>query len=213
VLTHGVCLGTRAASSVSDRLGQLVRASHQRTFHGQRQRRCGPDPRAGHLSRRVPRQGLSLSLLFLPGPLGAWRILTEKRAQANELIGVTDGIVRALDGLKFAPYKARTMREVMESVQHQVDQLSRDALTNLDAWVSKLNERAEGILAARLRLAIRAWTTAFVADVGGSASQAGGDSAAATANTSMMGTDPVLDTSGNGVVRLRVCLRKSRSVG
>ena len=87
--------------------------------------------------------------------------------QANELMHTTDEIVRTVDALRFAPFKAKALREIMENVQHQVDLLSRDALTNLDQWVAKLNERIEGILDGRLRAAARAWTTAFAANLTG----------------------------------------------
>ena len=132
-----------------------------------------------------------------------WTVPDCAHPQANDLMLATDEIVRSIDALRFAPFKPKALRDIMENVQHHVDQLSRDALTNLDAWVVKLNERVEGILAGRLRVAIRSWTTAFSNDFTGGAKTAantvangGGDTtSAAPGSADASGLGDQLDVS------------------
>jgi len=119
--------------------------------------------------------------------------------KANELTHATDEIVRAIDALRYAPYKAKAFRDILANVQQHVDQMSREALTNLDAWVGKLNERIEAILTGRLQAAIRAWIDAFVADL--TSNRGAADMAPTTPGTPGRSLDESFDASAGANVR------------
>jgi len=119
--------------------------------------------------------------------------------KANELTHATDEIVRAIDALRYAPYKAKAFRDILANVQLHVDQMSREALTNLDAWVGKLNERIEAILSGRLQAAVRAWIDAFVADF--TTNRGAADVAPTTPGTSGRSLDESFDASAGANVR------------
>lgn len=63
--------------------------------------------------------------------------------------------------LETCPYSAATFAEILAKIQHTVDELSLRQYSNLNMWVSCLDEEVEKKLAMRLQAGIHAWTDAI----------------------------------------------------
>lgn len=101
--------------------------------------------------------------------------------------------------LETCPYSAATFADILAKIQHAVDDLSLRQYSNLDIWVTRLDEEVEKKLAARLQAGVIAWTDALAGnkkDVDLSM-----DTDAPTAPTHKPGGDPKIQ---NAVHEIRI---------
>lgn len=63
--------------------------------------------------------------------------------------------------LETCPYSAATFADILSKIQHAVDDLSLRQYSNLNVWVTRLDEEVEKKLAARLQSGVTAWTDAL----------------------------------------------------
>lgn len=101
--------------------------------------------------------------------------------------------------LETCPYSAATFADILSKIQHAVDDLSLRQYSNLDIWVTRLDEEVEKKLAARLQSGVVAWTDALAGnkkDVDLSM-----DTDAPTAPTHKPGGDPKIQ---NAVHEIRI---------
>lgn len=63
--------------------------------------------------------------------------------------------------LETCPYSAATFAEILKKIQLAVDDLSLRQYSNLNVWVTRLDEEVEKKLAARLQFGVSAWTEAL----------------------------------------------------
>ena len=63
--------------------------------------------------------------------------------------------------LETCAYSANTFADILSKIQNMVDELSLRQYSNLQQWVTKLDEEVEKRLASRLQAGIQAWTQAL----------------------------------------------------
>ncbi|XP_044735865.1 dynein heavy chain, cytoplasmic isoform X10 [Chrysoperla carnea] len=81
--------------------------------------------------------------------------------RVEELVVVGEQLDVDVRSLETCPYSANTFADILAKIQHAVDDLSLKQYSNLNVWVSRLDEEVEKNLAARLQAGIQAWTDAL----------------------------------------------------
>lgn len=81
--------------------------------------------------------------------------------RVEELVVVGEQLDVDVRSLETCPYSANTFADILAKIQHAVDELSLKQYSNLNVWVSKLDEEVEKNSAARLQAGIQAWTDAL----------------------------------------------------
>ncbi|KAG8937242.1 hypothetical protein FRC03_010096 [Tulasnella sp. 419] len=89
---------------------------------------------------------------------GTISVLQDK---TNALIDSYKEIMRFVDELSSCPFSADAFSELISKIQAAVDRLNLEGYTNLEQWVSELDQRIEVILLARLTNIIQLWCTDF----------------------------------------------------
>ncbi|CAG8442752.1 1825_t:CDS:10 [Diversispora eburnea] len=82
--------------------------------------------------------------------------------KVDTLITSYEDITRHIEDLKTCPYKLNKFQTNLEKIQKLIDRLNFESYSNLNSWVSQLDNRVEEVLANRLRQSISAWTTEFM---------------------------------------------------
>lgn len=77
------------------------------------------------------------------------------------LIDISNDISRIVEELETCAYTTEAFAGLLGQVQKTIDQLNLEGYSNLDAWVTQLNERIDAALSRRLALATDAWCAAF----------------------------------------------------
>lgn len=117
----------------------------------------------------------------------------------EDLLVVEEQLDVDVRSLETCPYSAATFADILSKIQHAVDDLSLRQYSNLDIWVTRLDEEVEKKLAARLQAGVVAWTDALAGnkkDVDLSM-----DTDAPTAPTHKPGGDPKIQ---NAVHEIRI---------
>ena len=83
------------------------------------------------------------------------------QSKTAALYTIDEGVQKAILELKACPYDADTFRQRLDAIQIAVDKLNLENYSNLDFWVSNLNQKIEAILQDRLRRAIKDWIGSF----------------------------------------------------
>lgn len=81
--------------------------------------------------------------------------------KVEDLLVVEEQLDVDVRSLETCPYSAVTFAEILSKIQHAVDDLSLRQYSNLNVWVTRLDEEVEKKLAARLQSGITAWTEAL----------------------------------------------------
>lgn len=81
--------------------------------------------------------------------------------QVEDLLVVEEQLDVDVRSLETCPYSAATFTEILSKIQHAVDALSLKQYSNLNVWVTRLDEEVEKKLAMRLQAGIQAWTEAL----------------------------------------------------
>ncbi|KIR72005.1 dynein heavy chain 1, cytosolic [Cryptococcus deuterogattii CA1014] len=98
--------------------------------------------------------------------------------KANALIEIYTDINRILEELVVCKYTPDTFSSLLSQIQKIIDHLNLENYSNLDAWVTTLNEKIDKILGDRLVNVIEIWCAEFGKDE----EAAGGDAAVASGN-------------------------------
>ncbi|KAK8843995.1 hypothetical protein IAR55_006788 [Kwoniella newhampshirensis] len=81
--------------------------------------------------------------------------------KANALIEISTEITRIVDELSTCEFSANLFSGLLSQIQKTVDHLNLENYSNLDAWVSTLNERIDKVFNERLVCAIEEWCEEF----------------------------------------------------
>lgn len=81
--------------------------------------------------------------------------------KVEDLLVVEEQLDVDVRSLETCPYSAATFSEILAKIQHAVDDLSLRQYSNLNVWVTRLDEEVEKKLAARLQSGVSAWTEAL----------------------------------------------------
>jgi dynein heavy chain 1 len=77
------------------------------------------------------------------------------------LLAIEEQIDVDVRSLETCAYSANTFADILSKIQKMVDDLSLRQYSNLQQWVTKLDEEVEKRLASRLQAGIQAWTQAL----------------------------------------------------
>ncbi|XP_076178666.1 dynein heavy chain, cytoplasmic isoform X5 [Ptiloglossa arizonensis] len=81
--------------------------------------------------------------------------------KVEDLVVVEEQLDVDVRSIETCPYSANTFADILSKIQKAVDELSLKNYSNLNIWVSRLDEEVEKNLAARLEAGIKAWTNAL----------------------------------------------------
>lgn len=77
--------------------------------------------------------------------------------KVDDLISLDDTIGREVKQLATCPFTPKSLTEILANIQKSVDEMANHLYSNLQIWVSGLDQRIEDILAKRLEEALIAW--------------------------------------------------------
>lgn len=81
--------------------------------------------------------------------------------KVDDLLAIEEQIDVDVRSLETCAYSANTFADILSKIQKMVDDLSLRQYSNLQQWVTKLDEEVEKRLASRLQAGIQAWTQAL----------------------------------------------------
>lgn len=81
--------------------------------------------------------------------------------KVDDLLAIEEQIDIDVRSLETCTYSANTFSDILSKIQKMVDDLSLRQYSNLQQWVTKLDEEVEKRLASRLQAGILAWTQAL----------------------------------------------------
>ena len=81
--------------------------------------------------------------------------------KVDDLLAIEEQIDVDVRSLETCAYSANTFSDILGKIQKMVDDLSLRQYSNLQQWVTKLDEEVEKRLASRLQAGIQAWTQAL----------------------------------------------------
>lgn len=81
--------------------------------------------------------------------------------KVDDLLAIEEQIDVDVRSLETCTYSANTFSDILSKIQKMVDDLSLRQYSNLQQWVTKLDEEVEKRLASRLQAGILAWTQAL----------------------------------------------------
>ena len=81
--------------------------------------------------------------------------------KVDDLLSIEEQIDVDVRSLETCAYSANTFADILSKIQKMVDDLSLRQYSNLQLWVTKLDEEVEKRLASRLQAGIQAWTQAL----------------------------------------------------
>lgn len=81
--------------------------------------------------------------------------------KVDDLLAIEEQIEIDVRSLETCAYSANTFADILAKIQKMVDDLSLRQYSNLQQWVTKLDEEVEKRLAVRLQAGIQAWTAAL----------------------------------------------------
>lgn len=84
--------------------------------------------------------------------------------KANALIEIYTDINRILEELAVCKYTPDTFSSLLGQIQKIIDHLNLENYSNLDAWVTTLNEKIDRVLGERLANVIEIWCAEFGRD-------------------------------------------------
>ncbi|XP_055846761.1 dynein heavy chain, cytoplasmic isoform X3 [Episyrphus balteatus] len=87
--------------------------------------------------------------------------VTQFQEKVEDLLVVEEQLDVDVRSLETCPYSAATFADILAKIQHAVDDLSLRQYSNLNVWVTRLDEEVEKKLALRLQAGINAWTEAL----------------------------------------------------
>ncbi|XP_054005626.1 dynein heavy chain, cytoplasmic isoform X1 [Hylaeus anthracinus] len=88
-------------------------------------------------------------------------VVVSFQEKVEDLVVVEEQLDVDVRSLETCPYSANTFADILSKIQKAVDELSLKNYSNLNIWVSRLDEEVEKNLAARLEAGIKAWTDAL----------------------------------------------------
>eukprot|EP00934_Nitzschia_sp_Nitz4_P009291 Nitzschia sp. Nitz4//scaffold6_size259037//29898//42524//NITZ4_001045-RA/size259037-augustus-gene-0.315-mRNA-1//-1//CDS//3329556806//9281//frame0 len=83
--------------------------------------------------------------------------VTKLEERVEQLLQTCDKVESSLKQLETVEYDAARFKEVLESIQGNVDEMSLSGYNDLASWVEVLDNRVAAILALRLKSALESW--------------------------------------------------------
>ncbi|WVQ93134.1 hypothetical protein IAU59_000198 [Kwoniella sp. CBS 9459] len=112
-------------------------------------------------------------------------IISLLQDKTNSLIEISVDIARIVEELGTCDFSTEAFSALLSQIQKTIDHLNLENYSNLDAWVSTLNERIDKVLSERLIAAIEAWCEEFGQDEGVESGAVNGDEAAKNGKASV----------------------------
>jgi dynein heavy chain 1 len=90
--------------------------------------------------------------------------VTKLEERVEQLLHTCDCVESAIRKLETVEYSSTSIREVLESIQKSIDEMSMSGYSDLAVWVRSVDDRLAVVLAGRLKTALEGWALTFAAN-------------------------------------------------